>query len=211
MTGRSAVFGETLQNYIREIMALPKARLMRVHQLESTDTSVTIPFFNRLVTITETGFAFEDGSPVPFEIAVILAKYLLLCPESPYGDTAWVSFKDFRDSGPLTVYFSDNVEKPIIRTFADHPDGLDEACRHLEGFPPDSKSGLFYDLVMAFQALPGIRILLLYNRAEDVFPAHCSVLFEARAERYLDPESLAILAAVFARSLCRNGLQTPLP
>jgi len=41
-------------------------------------------------------------------------------------------------------------------------------------------------------ALPKIPILLLFNGADEEFPARCAMLFERRAEKYLDMECLAI-------------------
>jgi len=41
---------------------------------------------------------------------------------------------------------------------------------------------------------------MLFNDADDEFSATCSVLFEQRAENYLDPECLAMVG----RRLCTN-------
>jgi len=46
---------------------------------------------------------------------------------------------------------------------------------------------------------------MLYNDADDEFPATCSVLFERRAERYLDPECLAMVGALLFASLKKLG------
>jgi dienelactone hydrolase len=55
---------------------------------------------------------------------------------------------------------------------------------------------------MRFDALPKIPILLLFNDADDEFPAQCLLLFERRAEKYLDMECLAILGWLLAGYLC---------
>jgi hypothetical protein len=47
---------------------------------------------------------------------------------------------------------------------------------------------------MEFDPLPQVPILLLFNDADEEFPAQCLLLFERRAEKYLDMESMAILA-----------------
>jgi hypothetical protein len=47
---------------------------------------------------------------------------------------------------------------------------------------------------MKFDLLPYVPVLLLYNDADEEFPAQCLLLFERRAEKYLDMESMAILA-----------------
>jgi len=44
-----------------------------------------------------------------------------------------------------------------------------------------------------FPALPKIPVLMLFNDADEEFPARCRVLFERRAENYLDMECLAMV------------------
>jgi hypothetical protein len=48
------------------------------------------------------------------------------------------------------------------------------------------------DLVMKFDALPKVPVLLVFNDRDEDFPAHCSLLFERRAEKFLDMECLAM-------------------
>ena len=43
--------------------------------------------------------------------------------------------------------------------------------------------------------------IVLFNDADDEFPAQCSVLFERRAENYLDAECLAIAGRLLFTSL----------
>jgi len=38
-----------------------------------------------------------------------------------------------------------------------------------------------------------VRVLMLFNDADDEFAAQCAVLFERRAEKYLDMECLAMV------------------
>jgi hypothetical protein len=46
---------------------------------------------------------------------------------------------------------------------------------------------------MQFNALPEIPVLMLFNDADEEFPAQCAVLFERCAEKYLDIECLAMV------------------
>jgi len=93
------------------------------------------------------------------------------------------------------------VENPIAGRYSRRLDELATRCKALGGAAPDS--GLSYDLTMQFASLPKIPLLLLFNDADDEFPANCSVLFRQSAGKYLDLESLAILAAQFSRELIR--------
>jgi hypothetical protein len=45
---------------------------------------------------------------------------------------------------------------------------------------------------------------LLFNDAEEGFPAQCTLLFGQRAQNYLDMESLAILGGTLAHRLSRS-------
>ncbi len=58
-----------------------------------------------------------------------------------------------------------------------------------------------YDLSYRFEALPRLSLLLLFNDADEDFPAKCMVLFEKHAEEYLDLESLAMTGAILVRNL----------
>ena len=68
---------------------------------------------------------------------------------------------------------------------------LEMACREIGGHLPESTFS--YDLCMQFNALPKIPVLVLFNDTDDEFPAQCAVLFERRAEKYLDMECLAMV------------------
>ena len=67
------------------------------------------------------------------------------------------------------------------------------------GYPPDIKPD--YDLSMQFDLLPRVPLLILFNDLDDEFPAKCTVLFERRAEEYLDAECLAIAGRILFESL----------
>ena len=48
-------------------------------------------------------------------------------------------------------------------------------------------------------------LLLLFNDADEDFPPACSVLFERRAEHYLDKECLAMLGMMLADCIRKIG------
>ena len=70
-------------------------------------------------------------------------------------------------------------------------EGLKLAGHRLEGRPSDLE--LSYQVVLQFDILPKIPLLLLFNDKDEEFPAQCSLLFQKKAESYLDMECLAIL------------------
>lgn len=125
------------------------------------------------------------------DICVILCKYILLCPQIPPKGQDWVSFRDLKDSGPLTSYFVNDVERAIATQFNGRLCDMQNASRTLKGYSPGIE--VSYDLSIQFDALPKVPVVMLFNDADDEFSATCSVLFEKRAENYLDPECLAMV------------------
>jgi hypothetical protein len=62
---------------------------------------------------------------------------------------------------------------------------------------------LNYDITLVFQPLPRIPLRLLFNDKDDEFPAQCVILFERRAEDFLDTECLAIIGHFLADTIKR--------
>jgi hypothetical protein len=58
-----------------------------------------------------------------------------------------------------------------------------------------------YDVAAVFMALPHIPILFLYNDADKQFPAQASILFELRAEYFLDAECLVMIGLYLSEHL----------
>ena len=134
----------------------------------------------------------EAGVRPGLDCCVILSKYIIMCPEILPPAGHWAAYRDFRDTGPLTVYFRNEVEVALIKAFAADLPALEAAAGRLGGYPPDTDAA--YSLKMQFDVLPHIPMLVLFNDADEEFPADCSILFRASAEGYLDGESLAMLA-----------------
>ena len=139
-----------------------------------------------------------------YDICIILCRYLLMCPEILPCDRHWVAFRDLKDSGPLTVYFKDNVEQAIATGFAGEIEALKHGIAALKGCPPDLD--VSYDLAMQVAGLPKIPMVLLFNDVDESFPSVCSVLFERQVETYLDAECIAMLGYRLA-SLLKHSLQ----
>lgn len=62
------------------------------------DDGLCIPFFNERYTVSKKGIADASGQRPDYMISVILAKYILLCPDKTYNDSQWASFKDFKST-----------------------------------------------------------------------------------------------------------------
>jgi len=153
--------------------------------------SFSLPFFGQSYDISPQGIINSSGKKPMYDVCIVLCRYLLMCPEKLPHDRKWVAFRDLKDSGPLTVYFRDNVEQAISTGFAGKRDELKHCMAGLNGYLPNLD--VSYDLAMQVDALPKIPMVLLFNDADELFPPECSILFEKQVEAYLDAECIAML------------------
>jgi len=178
----------------------------RLGLLSETGGHFILPFFtDNFLVSHKHGIECLNGEKPSYLQFVIMARYLLNCPEQQHEDNRWVSFKDFRMVSHFTNvnYFNSDTEAAIAKFFSGHTEELQQIGLELGGTPV---SGDFpYDLALQFTALPRISLLLLFNDRDEDFPAASTVLFPQHAEQYLDPEALAITSAHLARRL-RKGL-----
>ncbi|MGD2186437.1 MAG: DUF3786 domain-containing protein [Desulfobacterales bacterium] len=191
MTEKSSVFEETYTNYLSQIARLDFKKIADRLGAETTGGELIVPFFGKPHRISADSISDPSGNRSNFSVCVILFKYLLLCPSDHPAENDWVSFKDFRDAAPFAGSFVNYTEAPIAKYFSGCVNLLETACRKIGGYPPAATFS--YELCMQFDALPKIPVLMLFNDADDEFPAQCAVLFERRAEKYLDMECLAMV------------------
>ena len=98
-------------------------------------------------------------------------------------------------------YFAHDVEQAIATRFSERLGELVEAGKALGGRHPDME--LSYELSLQFDPLPRVPLLMLFNDKDAEFAAKCSVLFERRAEKYLDAECLSMLGRLLFTSLTK--------
>ena len=165
--------------------------------------AVVMPFFGRPYRISAAGILDPSGSRPSHSVSVLLSRCLLMCPNNLPLDASWVSYKDFKAAGPFAGGFRNNAEIPLERRFGSNPGELQKRCGALDG--ASTADDFPYEVAMRLPALPKIPILLLFNGADDEFPARCTMLFERRAEKYLDMECLAIAGWALSAYL----LETP--
>jgi hypothetical protein len=199
MTAKASVFEKTYTDYIAQLAGVDFMAVEQPLGGQAKEGLITIPLFAESHTISKKGITDPSGKKPSLDTCVILCKYLLLCPVDRPRERAWVSYRDLKDSGPLTVYFLNDVERAIADYFAGSLDALKAACQSLRGYGPEMD--VSYDLCMQFDALPRVPVILLFNDADDEFSAKSSVLFERRAERYLDPECLAMVGRLLFTNL----------
>ena len=201
MADKSSVFEETYTNYLAQIAGLDFKKTAAQLGAEMVGDEMITPFFGVPHRISAAGISDPSGNRPDFSVCVILFKYLLLCPDYDPVETDWVSFRDFRDASPFAGSFVNYTEAPLAKYFSGRVTQLEMACRKISGDLPAAKFS--YDLCMQFDALPKIPLLMLFNDTDDEFPAQCAVLFERRAEKYLDMECLAMVGMLLFEYLKR--------
>ena len=197
------VYEKTYQYYLSRFdkIDLKMVEAMLGVHLEKND--IIIPLFKKPYKVSAEGITGPDGNKPALYINALLFKYLYMCPQVRPANREWASYKDLKDSGPLTVFFANDVERPISEHFSGKQQELINAGKKLGGFTTDLESA--YDLALQFDALPELPLLLLFNDADDEFPSSCSLLFEACAESYLDPECLVMVAGYLVNGLLKAG------
>lgn len=199
MPPETSIFEKTYHGYLARIGEIDFKAVENVLGVKSGEDTIEVFLFQTSYRVSAGGISDPGGDRPSLDVCVILSRYLLMCPEeTPVGGN-WVSFRDFKDTGPLTVYFENEVERAVVRLFEGDLEALKAACRGVGGHAPDIEPD--YDAVFQFDALPRVQLLLLFNDRDEEFPARCSVLFKSSAEKYLDGECLAILGRLLFTSL----------
>ena len=205
MKEKSPVFEENYQYYLdrlRKCDLVPRADILGV---EIDAGGLVIPFFGLPHRVSTDGIIGPGGLRPSYSVCIVLFKYVLLCPDQVPVKGDWASFRDFKDSGPLVVFFATEVEAFLARNFQGEILRLESAAKWLGGRV--LKRAFSHDLSVQFDPLPRLSMLMLFNDRDEEFPAQCSVLFERRTEVYLDMESVAILGHELSRTLVQFKLR----
>ena len=189
------IYDQTYQDYLSRIAELDFPFIADKLGIKIDGHQVVIPFFDKPYRLSAKGITDSSNRQPHLSVSVILCKYLLMCPLiEPLGGN-WMSFKDFKDAAPLIQAFYNTVTQPIAETFSSRLAELETAGKKIGGYLPADQYS--YDLAMQFDALPTLPVLLLFNDKDEEFPAQCSLLFEKRAEKFLDMECLAMVGMLF--------------
>jgi hypothetical protein len=176
MKTEETVFEKTYKNYLEQLREVSFESIAHKLGAKTEGNRIKIPLFRNEYEVSFEGIADPSGKKPTHDICVILSKYILLCPDTPSKANDWVSFRNFKNSGPLINYFTNDVERAISSYFSGRLNDLKKASDTLTGYPPalDVK----YDLAIQFDALPMVPVIMLYNDADEEFSAKCSILFE---------------------------------
>jgi hypothetical protein len=195
----SRVFDETYRRYLQEIRKvdfLAKAEMLGV---KIGNGALQIPLYDKIYRFASTGIVGDDGEDLAPAIQVMICKYILTCPvELPELSETLVTYREFKDAGPLISYFTTNTNKTLESTFCGNVAGLMKRGQEIGGKVLDSD---IYDLSLEFHAFPRIPVILNFNDRDDLFSATCSVLYQSSAAHFLDMECLAMTGTLLTGKL----------
>ncbi len=194
-------FEEIYREYLEQLGQVDLELVCKRLGLAKQGQEAIVPLFGHPHRVSSKGILNPQGRRPIHSVCVILSKYLILCPEREPTGSEWVTYREFKDAAPFVGGFLAHAEKPIAQRFAGELPKLIKAAEQLAGKPVETEVRV--DLAIRFQALPKLPMLLLINDQDEDFPAQCSLLFESRAQTYLDMECLAMMGWVLADWLAR--------
>jgi hypothetical protein len=169
--------------------------------LQRDNKYLVIPLYDKIYRFGAEGVIDIAGEKVTPAVQVIICKYILTCQELPALNNTLgelVTYREFKDAGPLISYFTTNTNKTLESTFAGDIATLKHRAQEIGGKLVDSD---LYDLSIEFHALPRVPVILNFNDRDDQFTACCSILYRSSAEYYLDMECLAMTGTLLAGKL----------
>ena len=186
----SKIFDQKYDECISQLQEIDFAQRSDIIGGHYKNKSLTFDFFNRRLVVTKDGIKDIDNADLTFAIKFLLCQYILLCPEKlPEKSTKLVTFREFKNSGPLFSRFTSNTNKIIETSFSGDLEKLKKQCLKLGGMIMEAPT---YDLCVRFKALHKIPIILNFNDKDDLLPAQAGFLYHEDAQEYLDLECLSI-------------------
>ena len=186
---KAPIFKTTLDNYLAELAAIDMRSRADLLGGDFCSGSLFLSFYGERYRISRDGIFDAREQTANFSVSIVLCRYILDCPQGIPGHGDWVTYREFKDAGPLVGYFTSNTNRTIETTFAGNHGALKSACLKAGGKFTDNPA---YDIACRFNMLPRIPVFFRFNDQDDEFPAQASLLFRRSAETFLDMESLAI-------------------
>jgi hypothetical protein len=156
---KAPIFRKTFEDYLKQISQLNLNSCREALGFDLDGGVALIQMFDRTYHVSPDEICDSTGKRTDLSIAVVLSKYLLMCPSGPLLSRDLRTFKDFKDAAPLISYFESTVLGGIAREFSGRPDDLEQACRAIGGKPYVQE--LAYQIKYQFSALPRIPVYLL--------------------------------------------------
>jgi len=157
-----------------------------------SERSFKVPFFGEDYTASYPDGAVKraDGSPAGGMEELIILHYLVHADGAANRDE-WVSYRDLPGARYHEPAFKAEVEGPLSRGLAGHLEAL-------RGWARKKARALDLpgDVAAAWEVLPRVPLLIIFNEKDEEFPASARVLFDITAPDYLPTEDLSVLAEI---------------
>lgn len=201
MVALSKVFEKTYRGYLEEIRNIDFLSKADMLGLQKDNKYLIIPLYDKIYLFGDEGIIDDDGDKITPALQVMICKYILTCQHLPdvkdqLGEL--VTYREFKDAGPLVSYFTTNTNKTLESTFAGDIAALKKRAQEIGGRLINSD---LYDISIEFHAFPRIPVILNFNDRDDQFQACCSVLYRSSAEYFLDMECLAMTGTLLTGKL----------
>lgn len=129
MQSEKTVFERTYQNYLAQLREVSFEDIANNLGAKVEVNRIKIPLFINEYEVSVEGIADLSGKKPTHDICVILSKYILRCPDTPPKELDWVCFRNFKDSGPLISYFTNDVERAVSAYFSGSLNDLKKATK----------------------------------------------------------------------------------
>ncbi len=161
------------------------------------EKAFTVPFFGEdlFVSYPSGKVTRAVGRPVNDTEEVVVLHYLVGAGGTPVEEK-WISYRDLPGARYHESSYVAEVEGPLSRGLAGH-------LERLRGWAQRNARvlGLPGDVSMAWEVLPRVPLLVIFNEADEEFPASARVLFDVSASAYLPTEVLSTLAEMAVERL----------
>jgi len=203
---RAKVFDETYRRYLQQIRQLDFLAKSEKLAVKVENGALKIPLFDTMYRFGADGIVGVENEDISPAVRVMICKYILTCPlDLPELSETLVTYREFKDAGPLISYFTTNTNKTLESTFCGNLARLRKRGLEIGGKILESDT---YDLSLEFHAFPRIPVILNFNDRDDLFSATCSVLYLSSAAHFLDMECLAMTGTLLTGKLIGTKIFT---
>ena len=132
----------------------------------------------------------SDGSPAGSREGLIILHYLVQADGMDIKGE-WVAYRDLPGARYHEPAFIAEVERPLSM-------GLSGRLAVLSRWVEVNARMLQLtgDIAFAWEALPRVPLLIIFNEKDEEFPASARMLFDVSAPNYLPTEDLSVLAEI---------------
>jgi len=201
MIETKATFETTCEEFRSKMIDLDLTEVSQRIGARLSNGSLIVPFFEQPYRVSLAGVFDPSGKAASPAVSVALYTYLFRCPEQLPPENDWLTFREFKDSGPLAGFFTANTNRLIASRFSEKLTGLEKACRSLGAKCEAGDTA--YDLTMTFNAFPRVPLSLRFNDRDEDLPAQSVMLFQESAEACLDLQAMIILGTFLTGNLIR--------